>query len=132
MANKETVEVWAGPGVLYLGRRKIKIGDEIPKELEDSARESLRDKGMIVDDVVKDKPDLKAIADNAVAEADKAEAAAEAAMDESVALTEKAEGSNKKADKEAAKAADDKAMELAEEATRLRLVADKAVAEANG
>ena len=76
MANKKTREVWAGPGVLSMGRRKIAIGDPIPKELESKARKSLRAKGMIVDEVVEpeDEPvNLVSAALNASDAADDAE-----------------------------------------------------------
>lgn len=76
MATKKIREVWAGPGVLSMGRRKIAIGKEIPKELESKARKSLRAKGMIVDEVVKPEDetvDLEAAAFDAIEAAEEAE-----------------------------------------------------------
>jgi len=116
MANKKTREVWAGPGVLSMGRRKIAIGKEIPKELESKARKSLCDKGMIVDEVVKpeDEPvDLAQAALDANAAADEAEKLAEDAkakagemaqeVEEVKKATSTAKGLNTKAQKEAKK-----------------------------
>jgi len=100
MANKETREVWAGPGVLSLGRRKIAVGKPIPKELESKARTSLRKKGMIVDEVVKpeDEPvDLDAAALDASDAADEAEELAREAATDSADLVKEVEEAKKAA-----------------------------------
>ena len=116
MANKKTREVWAGPGVLSMGRRKIAVGDPIPKELESKARTSLCASGKIVDEVVKpeDEPvDLAQAAINASEAADEAEKLAENArakagemakeVEEAKKATSTAKGLNTKAQKEAKK-----------------------------
>ena len=96
MANKKTREVWAGPGVLSMGRRTIVVGKPIPKELESKARESLRKKGMIVDEVIKtekETSDLKDAADAAREAADEAKKLAISAqkkIDEMASEVEKA------------------------------------------
>lgn len=79
MANKNTQEVWVGPGVLSLGRRtKIMPGDPVPAELGKEARESLRAKGKITDEVVDEVAvvDVEAL----IAKADAARAESEEAM----------------------------------------------------
>lgn len=116
MANKQTREVWAGPGVLSMGRRKIAVGEEIPKELDSKARKSLCAKGMIVDEVIKpeDEPvDLDMAALDASDAADDAEKLAEDAkakandlaadIAEAKKAMSTAKGLNTKAQKEAKK-----------------------------
>ena len=103
MANKKTREVWAGPGVLSMGRRKIAIGDPIPKELESKARKSLRAKGMIVDEVVEpeDEPvNLVSVALDASYAADDAEKLAKDVKGATEAIST-AKGLNIKAQKAA-------------------------------
>lgn len=48
----KTIEVLAGKGVLWHGRKKIRAGEKIPADLNADARKSLRAKGRIVDEVV--------------------------------------------------------------------------------
>lgn len=89
MASKKTQEVWAGPGVLSMGRgRKIKVGQAIPKEVPAEVRTSLRGKGMIKDEVVPDDTKLSAIADKADKAATDAEEESEQAKQALVELTE--------------------------------------------
>ena len=128
MANKNIKEVWAGPGTLSMGRRKITVGDPIPKELADEARKSLRAKGKIVDEVVADVVDLSALAKDAVIAADMAQAESEEAMNRLGDLSAKANADKAKAsDKEAFKVAEKEASALAETAARLRMEADQAI-----
>ena len=98
MSTKETREVWAGPGVLSMGRRKIAVGDPIPKELESKARKSLREKGKIIDQVIKDedKPvDLKAAVKAAMKAAEDAQERSDEAMTTLGALTTAVEEARK-------------------------------------
>ena len=98
MSNKKTQEVWAGPGVLSLGRRKIAVGDPIPEELNSTARKSLRGSGKIIDQVIKDedKPvDLKAIAKAAEEAASKAQELSDEAMTKLGVLTTAVEDARK-------------------------------------
>lgn len=70
MAN--TKQVWDGKGVLWHGRKKIRVGDRIPGGLPLEAHKSLKAKGFIKE-VVIEKPDT-AILDAAVKAAEEAEA----------------------------------------------------------
>ena len=81
MTAKKTREVWAGPGVLSMGRRKIAVGDPIPEELESKARKSLRASGKIVDEVVKPEDEPVDLVVVALAASDAADAAEELAKD---------------------------------------------------
>ena len=116
MANKKTREVWAGPGVLSLGRRKIAEGETIPKDLDVKANKSLRAKGMIVDKIIEpeDEPvDLDMAALDASDEADEAEKLAENAVADSSELTGKVEEAKKAAS--TAKGLNTKAQKAAKE-----------------
>ena len=98
MTDKKTQEVWAGPGVLWVGRRKIAVGDPIPKELESKARESLCKSHKIIDQIIedKDKPvDLKAVAKAAAKAADEAQKMSEEAMTKLGGLTTAVEDARK-------------------------------------